>query len=163
MGFTARTAASAMMLAAIGLSAGASNAGPAQGQAEQIALIVNGTPLSVDLDGNESSQTLRELLRGGDITISMHDYGDMEKVGPLPCALPRRDEQITATPGDVMLYQGSHLVIFHGTNRYAYTRIGRVRDATRESMRAALGAGAVTATLSQDKARAARTGQETGR
>lgn len=85
------------------------------------------------------------------------------KVGPLPRALPQRDEQITATPGDVMLYQGSHLVIFHGTNRYAYTRIGRVRDATRGSMRAALGAGAVTATLSLDKARAARTGQEAGR
>lgn len=154
-----------MMLSALGLPAGSAGAEPAEARAEQIAIAVNGASLTVDLDGNEASRALRELLRGGDMTIAMRDYGGMEKVGPLPCVLPRRDEPITAAPGDVMLYQGSHLVIFYGTNSYAYTRIGRVRGATRGSMRAALGAGDVTATLSPKgpPAACAPAGRENGR
>lgn len=116
--------------------------------AERITLTANGTPLDVELADTAASRALASALAAGDIALELDDFGGIEKVGPLPSALPHSDEQITAMPGDVMLYQGDKIVIFYGTNSYAYTRIGRVVGATRESMIAALGLGRVSATLS---------------
>ena len=48
----------------------------------------------------------------GSITIDMHDYGNFEKVGPLPSSLPRNDTQITTEPGDIILYQGNQITIY---------------------------------------------------
>lgn len=39
--------------------------------------------------------------------LQIGDYGNMEKVGSLSSSLPRNDEQITATFGDLILYQRS--------------------------------------------------------
>lgn len=49
-------------------------------------------------------------------------------MGALPQALPRSDVQTTAQPGDVMLYQGDSIVLFYGSNSWAYTKLGRITD-----------------------------------
>lgn len=41
--------------------------------------------------------------------------GNMEKVGSLGMTLPRNDRQITAAPGDLILYQGNSFVIYYDT------------------------------------------------
>ena len=38
--------------------------------------------LSATLEDNSSAHALAELLQEGPLTIDMHDYGNMEKVGP---------------------------------------------------------------------------------
>lgn len=80
----------------------------------------------------------------------MNDYGDMEKVGSLGFSLPRNDQQITTSPGDLILYQGNSFVIYYDTNSWNFTRLGKIDGAsTREQVLDLLdGKGEVTVALS---------------
>ena len=97
---------------------------------------------------NSSAEALKELLRGGPLTIQMSDYGSMEKVGPIGQSLPRNDQQITTGAGDIILYQGNSLVIYYDTNSWNFTRLGKVDGVTQGEMKEVLGTGGVTVTLS---------------
>ena len=99
---------------------------------------------------NSSAEALKALLAEGDLTIEMSDYGNMEKVGRIGQSLPRNDEHITTSPGDLILYQGSNLVIYYATNTYTLTRLGRIDNVEEDELRTALGEGSVTVTLSLD-------------
>ena len=68
------------------------------------------------LAANGATAVLTALLRQGDIVYTADDYGGFEKVGALGHSLPASDSRITAQPGYVMLYLGSQLVIFYGSN-----------------------------------------------
>lgn len=109
---------------------------------------VNGEVLQVTLADNSSAQAFAELLADGPVTVDMHDYGSFEKVGALPQSLPTNDEQITTTPGDVILYQGNQVTIYYDTNSWSFTRLGHIEGATTESLLDVLGDGNVTATFS---------------
>lgn len=102
------------------------------------------------LADNSSAEALKGLLAEGPITIDMQDYGDMEKVGGLGTSLPRNDEQVTAEPGDLILYRGNAFVIYYAPNSWSFTRLGRIDDVTQAELREALGSGDVTVTLSLD-------------
>lgn len=111
-------------------------------------MTVNGTTLTATLADNSSAQALRELLADGPITIDMRDYGSMEKVGPLGASLPANDEQINTQAGDIILYQGSQLVIYYDTNAWSLTRLGTINDVTAQELRELLGGGDVSVTIS---------------
>ena len=111
-------------------------------------LTVNGHTLTATLVENSSTQALKELLADGPLTINMSDYGSMEKVGPLGTDLPRNDEQITAGPGDLILYQGNSLVLYYDRNNWNFTRLGKVNNVTDQELREILGTGSVSMTLS---------------
>ncbi|OUP25094.1 cyclophilin-like fold protein [Gemmiger sp. An194] len=99
---------------------------------------------------NSGAQALKELLADGDITIRMSDYGGFEKVGSLGQSLPTENSQTTTQAGDIVLYQGSQIVIFYGSNSWSYTRLGKIDDLA--GWQEALGNGDVAVTLSmQDK------------
>ncbi|WP_291245895.1 cyclophilin-like fold protein [Fournierella sp.] len=99
---------------------------------------------------NSGAQALKELLADGDITIRMSDYGGFEKVGSLGQSLPTENSQTTTKSGDIVLYQGSQIVIFYGSNSWSYTRLGKIDDLA--GWQEALGNGDVAVTLSmQDK------------
>ena len=72
----------------------------------QIIISANGQELTATLAQNSSAEALRELLQEGPLTISMRDYGSMEKVGDIGTSLPTNDEQITTEAGDLILYEG---------------------------------------------------------
>lgn len=114
---------------------------------DALSIEVNGQKLVADLEDNSSAQALRELLANGPLTIGMHDYGNMEKVGALGTDLPRNDEQITTGPGDIILYQGNNLVIYYGQNSWNFTRLGKLRDVEAQALRDLLGSGDVSVTL----------------
>lgn len=99
-------------------------------------------------EDNSSAQALRDLLKEGPLTIDMSDYGNMEKVGPIGTSLPTNNEQITTEAGDIILYQGSNLVIYYDTNSWNFTRLGKIKDVTREKLLEVFGSGDVTVTLS---------------
>ena len=109
---------------------------------------VNGNVLTVAAEDNTSADAFLQLLKAGDVTVEMSDYGSFEKVGPLGTSLPTNDERITTEPGDVILYQGDQITIYYDENTWSFTRLGKVRNLTAEELRDALGRGDVTVTFS---------------
>ena len=109
---------------------------------------IGDTVLSATLVENSSAVALKEALTREPITITMRDYARMEKVGPLGMNLPRNDEQIKAEAGDLILYQGNAFVIYYAPNAWKFTKLGKINDLSREELRAILGEGNVTITLS---------------
>lgn len=101
----------------------------------------------VEWEDNESVSALTELLREHPLSIQMSMYGDFEQVGSLGTSLPREDEQTTTQAGDIVLYSGSQIVVFYGSNSWAYTRLGRITDKSTEELAELLGSGDVTITL----------------
>ena len=97
--------------------------------------------LTIRPEDNSSAEALLALLEQGDLTVSMHDYGGFEKVGPLGTTLPTNDERITTEAGDVILYQGNQITLYYDTNSWNFTRLGRVQELTPEQIRDALGDG----------------------
>ena len=62
-------------------------------------------------------------------------------------SLPRSDTRITTSPGDVILYSGNQMVVFYGSNSWAYTRLGHITDKTQQELTRLLSNGDVTITL----------------
>lgn len=114
----------------------------------KLKISVNGTELTATLEDNSSAQALTELLKQGNITVDMSDYGNFEKVGNLPQSLPKNDEKITTVPGDIILYQGNKITIYYAENTWDFTKLGHINNITQEELKAILGDGDITVTLS---------------
>lgn len=107
------------------------------------------TTLTATLADNSSASALLKLLETGPVTINMHEFANMEKVGDLPESLPRNDTYFTAQPGDLVLYLGYQFVIYYDNNSYNFTRLGKVNgNYTGPQLKSILGNGNVTVTLS---------------
>ena len=110
-------------------------------------MTIGGTPVTVAWEDNPSVEALRALCAGGPLTIQLHMYGGFEQVGDIGESLPRDDTQTTTQVGDIVLYAGDQMVVFYGSNSWAYTRLGHITDQDADGMRALLGNGDVTVTL----------------
>lgn len=109
---------------------------------------IGDTNLTASLADNSSAQALVERLKSSPVTIDMRDYGNFEKVGALGFDLPRNDEKITTSAGDIILYQGNQLCIYYDTNSWNFTRLGKIENITKSELLSILGQGNVTVTLS---------------
>ncbi len=110
---------------------------------EGMILKINGEEYPVEWEDNGSVEALKELCP---LTVEMSMYGGFEQVGSLGSSLPRNDEQITTDHGDIVLYSGNQIVIFYGSNSWAYTRLGHIL-ADKEIMQETLANGDVTIEL----------------
>ena len=122
--------------------------GTAEGDQPMIYAHVNGKALKILAAENSSADAFLDLLKAGDVTVDMHDYGSFEKVGSLGTSLPRNDEQITTEPGDVILYQGDQITIYYDVNSWSFTRLGKLQDLSQAELKEILGDGNVTITFS---------------
>ncbi|QLQ17355.1 MAG: hypothetical protein HZY73_12105 [Micropruina sp.] len=111
-------------------------------------LTIGDTVWTATMADNSSVVALKGLLAEGPVAVAMRDFGSMEKVGTLPTTIPRNDEQITTEPGDLILFQGNQFVIYYAPNSWNFTRLGTIDDVTQHELKAVLGAGDVTVTLS---------------
>ena len=111
-------------------------------------LFINDREIAVNWEDNESLKALIDLASSGPLTVQMSMYGGFEQVGSLGTTLPRNDSQTTTQSGDIVLYSGNQIVIFYGSNSWAYTRLGKVADQSPAEMKTLLGSGDVTVTLS---------------
>ena len=109
-------------------------------------LTVEGATFPATFADNQGAEALADMLTDGPLTLSLDDYGGFEKVGSLGQSLPTSNTHITTQSGDIVLYQGSQIVLFYGSNSWSYTRLGRVTDLT--GWKEALGQSDVTVTLS---------------
>lgn len=108
---------------------------------------INDTPVTVAWEDNESVSALKDLAMSG-LTIQMSMYGGFEQVGSIGQRLPSHDVQTSTSSGDIVLYSSNQLVVFYGSNSWAYTRLGHITNKTPEEMRTLLSNGDVTITLS---------------
>ena len=95
---------------------------------------------------NDSVDALREIVKEKPLTIQMSMYGGFEQVGPISRDIVSNDQQTTTQAGDIVLYSGDQIVIFYGSNSWAYTRLGHV-DLSSKEMEDLLGNGDVMLTL----------------
>ena len=124
-----------------------------EAELDSIYVAINDEYMELGLEDNAAAQQLVSMLASGDITYTASDYGGFEKVGSLGFSLPSSDSYITAQAGDVMLYNGSQLVIFYGSNGWQYTRIGRISGTAEQIasfVRAGHGSVTVRLTLGAD-------------
>ena len=103
--------------------------------------------VTITWEDNESVAALVELLREQPMSIQMSMYGGFEQVGSFGTSLPRDDKQTTTQAGDIVLYSGSQMVVFYGSNSWAYTRLGKITDKSAGELEELLGNGDVTITL----------------
>ena len=134
------------ILAAL-VCASAACAAPAQ-NGMKITIEVYGRVLSATLADNSSARALADLLREKSLTLELHDYGNFEKVGPLPKNLPTNDEAIDTDSGDLILYQGRRFCLYYDRNSWTFTRLGWLEGIGKEELKKLLGPGDVTARLS---------------
>lgn len=111
-------------------------------------MTINDTKVDVTWENNASVKELEELAADG-LTISMSMYGGFEQVGPIGKSITRDDKQTTTSAGDIVLYSGNQLVVFYGSNSWAYTRIGKI-NLTEKELTNLLSNGDVTITLSME-------------
>lgn len=128
-------------LSATGASPAASPAVATGAESEEAVIVITAGDASFEMTpaDTDAARELVGKLQDGPVTVSLHAYGGFEHVGPLPWSLPQNDEQVTSIPGDVMLYQGDQITIFHGSNSWAYTPLGHIEGATADSLLAAFG------------------------
>ena len=115
-------------------------------EGKAMTLMIGETVVPVTWEDNPSVDALKELLP---LTVDMSMYGGFEQVGPIGREIVSSDEQTKTEPGDIVLYSGDQIVIFYGSNSWAYTRLGHV-DLTREEMAGLLGHGDATITIRAD-------------
>lgn len=119
---------------------------PDAGEFKVMKLLIGETEVPVIWETNDSVEALKELLP---LTIQMEMYGGFEQVGPIGQSITRDDRQTTTDYGDIVLYSGDRIVVFYGSNSWAYTRLGHI-DLSREEMMDLLGNGDVMITLRED-------------
>ena len=130
----------------------------AKGQStmNKMLITIGGQTQSATLEENTATKALVEKLQQAPVTVTLNSSGDFEIWGSLGFSLPTSNEQINAEPGDVVLYNGSNICIFYGTNSWSYTRLGKIDGLTESELRTFLRAGetgiSVTLSLSSSDA-----------
>ena len=92
----------------------------------EMKMYINDTEIPVTWENNPSVSALKSDLQAGDIVVSMSMYSNNEQVGPLDKSYPSNDVQTTTNNGDIVWYRSDQIVIFYGSNSWAYTRLGKM-------------------------------------
>lgn len=104
--------------------------------------------ITATLADNASVNAFVRLMENGPLEIALSNNGGFEQVGALGRRLPSRDKQTTTSAGDIMLYASSYVVLFYGSNTWAYTPLGKINGLSAAELRRILGKGRITATFS---------------
>ena len=102
-------------------------------------LSIDGKEMPVTWEDNASVNELKEICP---LEVNMSMYGGFEQVGSIGQSISRDDKQITTEFGDIVLYSGNQIVVFYGSNSWAYTKLGHI-DLSEEELTKLLGNGDV--------------------
>ena len=108
---------------------------------DKMYITIDGQTQAVTLVDNQATKTLVEKLQQAPVTVTLNSSGGFEIWGALGFSLPTNNEQISAQPGDVILYNGSNICIFYGSNSWSYTRLGKIDGLSESELRTFLKAG----------------------
>ena len=107
----------------------------------QIYITIGGQTQSVTLVDNDATHELVAALQNAPITVTLNSSGGFEIWGALGFSLPTSNQQMTAQPGDVILYNGSNICLFYGSNSWSYTRLGKMDGLSESELRTLAQAG----------------------
>lgn len=110
-------------------------------------LYINNKKIDVRWEDNTSVKALADLVSEDPVTVHMSMYGGFEQVGSIGKSLPRSDKNITTSSGDIVLYSGDQMVIFYGSNSWAYTRLGHIEGLNDKELEDLLSGSGVTVTI----------------
>ena len=113
----------------------------AQDLSTKMYITIGGETQAETLVDNDATHALVERLQSGDVTVTLNSSGGYEIWGALGFSLPTSNQQINAQPGDIILYNGSNICMFYGTNSWSYTRLGHIDGLTESELRTFLHAG----------------------
>lgn len=89
-------------------------------------LFINDIEIPVTWENNDSVNEIAKEVSEAEIIVEMSMYSDNEQVGPLGRAFASNDKQTTTHNGDIVLYNSRNIVVFYGSNSWAYTRLGKM-------------------------------------
>ena len=112
----------------------------AQTTMDKMYITIGGQTQSATLVDNEATRELVAALQNAPITITLND-NNFEIWGSLGRSLATNNEQMTAQPGDIVLYNGSNICIFYAGNSWSYTRLGKIDGLSESELRTFLKAG----------------------
>jgi hypothetical protein len=118
---------------------------------DRLTMYIGETEVEVEWEDNRSVEELKILCLSKPLEIRMSMYGGFEQVGPVGTELPSDDVQTVTQAGDIVLYDSNQIVVFYGSNSWAYTRLGHITDRSGEEMELLLGNGDVTVTFCLDE------------
>lgn len=95
-------------------------------EVNELRLYINDTEIPVIWEDNASVKEIMEEATKGEITVTMSKYSDFEQVGSLDKRYTSNDKQTTTHNGDIVLYSSNQIVVFYGSNSWAYTRLGKI-------------------------------------
>ena len=104
-------------------------------------ITIDGVTKTATLVDNAATQALVAKLQEAPVNVSLNSSGGFEIWGALGFSLPTSNEQVNAQPGDIVLYNGSNICMFYGTNSWSYTRLGKIDGLSESDLRTFLKAG----------------------
>ena len=104
-------------------------------------ITIDGQTQKATLVDNAATRALVENLKKAPVNVTLNSSGGFEIWGPLGFSLPTSNQQMTAQPGDVILYNGSNICLFYGSNSWSYTRLGKIDGLSESELRTFLKAG----------------------
>ena len=107
---------------------------------DKMYITIGGQTQLVTLVDNDATRELVAALQSAPITVTLND-NNFEIWGSLGKSLTTKNEQMTAQPGDVVLYNGSNICIFYDSNSWSYTRLGKIDGLSGSQLRTFLKAG----------------------
>lgn len=121
---------------------------------QKMNITIDGVTKTATLVDNSTTQTLVAKLKSAPVTVTLNSSGGFEIWGALGFSLTTSNEQVNAQPGDIVLYNGSNICMFYGTNSWSYTRLGHIDDLSESELRTFLKAGEnnISVTLSLSNA-----------
>ena len=113
----------------------------AQTRKERLQITIGGATKTASMVDNAATQKLVTRLQQSPVTLLLDTNGSFEIWGPLGFSLPATNQQMTTQPGDVILYGGSNICLFCGSNSWSYTRLGHIDGMTEMELRTFLHVG----------------------
>jgi len=113
----------------------------AQTMSQKLNITIGGVTQTATLADNTATQELVNRLQNAPITVTLNSSGGFEIWGALGFSLPTSNQQINAQPGDIVLYNGSNICMFYGSNSWSYTRLGHIDGLSQSELQTFLHAG----------------------
>ena len=113
----------------------------AQTMTQKMFITIGGVTKTATIVDNAATQELVARLKQAPFTVTLNSSGGFEIWGALGFSLTTSNVQVNAQPGDIVLYNGSNICIFYGTNSWSYTRLGHIDGLSESELRTFLHAG----------------------
>jgi len=98
----------------------------AQTMTQKLYITIDGMTKTATMVDNAATLELVARLQQAPVTVTLNSSGGFEIWGALGFSLTTSNEQVNAQPGDIVLYNGSNICMFYGTNSWNYTRLGHI-------------------------------------